>query len=266
MEETVLGRTKGGVGRLTLNRPDRRNAMSAEMMVLFQKKLQAMDADPAIRCIILDGAGDHFVAGGDIKAWSEVTALSPGERGDNFRQRLQGAFPLLEALEATTKPLIVAARGYCIGAGLCFVLTADFVVADETARIRLANINVGLNPDMGVTYWLPRVIGERRALRMALLGHEFDAMQARDLGLIDEVTAPGALEAAVEKLVRQILAMPARAAAETKRLIRLSRQATLASQFAAEVDGIARCVREADFLEAVSAFSERRAPRFGVRG
>jgi len=261
--EQVLSRIEGGVGRLTLNRPEQRNAMSVEMSTLLRQKLHDMEQDPAIRCIVLDGAGEHFVAGGDVKAWGRLLTLSPSQRGEDFRIRLESSFPLIEQLESLTKPLIAAVRGYTVGAGLCFVLAADFVIADETAKFVFGNTKVALNPDMGLTYWLPRVIGERRAYRLALLGSQLGSAEAKDLGIVDDVVAPDALEDALTALTNRILATPVRAAMETKRLIRQSGHNTIAAQFSAEVDGIAACAGEADFLEAVTAFSQKRPPKFG---
>ena len=263
MSDLVLSRMEGSVGRLTLNRPEQRNAMSPDMMRLLDAKLRAMDADAAIRCIVLDGAGEHFIAGGDIKAWGRLADLSSDERGRDFRERLDAAFPVIETLDSLSKPLIVAVRGYAVGAGICLVLAADFVIATETTKLLFANIRAALNPDMGVTYWLPRLVGERMAYRLALLGSEIGAAEARAVGLVDEVVAPEALEQAVAALTERICAAPARAAAETRRLIRRSRGNSIARQFSAEVDGVAACAGEADFLEAVAAFAERRPPRFG---
>lgn len=263
MDTSILARSVGGVGRLTLNRPDQRNALTPDMMVLLCEKLREMDADPQVRCIILDGAGEHFVAGGDIKAWSRLLPMTPGERGDDFKKRFDEVFPLIEALDSIAKPLIVAVKGYSAGGGLCFVLAADFVIADETAKFIFANIRVGLNPDLGLTYYLPRIVGERTAFRLTLLGSQLDAQEAKDIGIVDEVAPAGQIEAILDNLTKKILATPVRAAAETKRLMRLSRHNTLAAQFYAEADGIAACAGEADFVEAVTAFSERRPPRFG---
>jgi len=263
VSERVLSRIEGGVGRLTLNRPEQRNAMSVEMSTLLRQKLRDMEQDTAIRCIVLDGAGEHFVAGGDVKAWGRLLTMSPSQRGEDFRIRLNSSFPLIEQLESLTKPLIVAVRGYTVGAGLCFVLAADFVIADETAKFLFGNTKVALNPDMGLTYWLPRVVGGRRAYRLALLGSQLGSAEAKDLGIVDDVVAPDALEDALSALTNRILAIPARAAMETKRLFRQSQHNTVTAQFSAEVDGIAACAAEADFLEAVTAFAQKRPPKFG---
>jgi 2-(1,2-epoxy-1,2-dihydrophenyl)acetyl-CoA isomerase len=124
---------------------------------------------------------------------------------------------------------------------------------------------MGLVPDMGLTYYLPRVVGERRALQLTLLGSQLDAVRAKELGLVDEVVAPDALEDAIASLTAKIIAAPAKATAETKRLMRLSRHNTFASQFNAEIEGVASCVSEEDFMEAMTAFSERRQAKFGRR-
>jgi 2-(1,2-epoxy-1,2-dihydrophenyl)acetyl-CoA isomerase len=263
MDASILARSAGGVGRLTLNRPDQRNAITPDMMVLLCDKLREMDADPQIRCIVLDGAGDHFVAGGDIKSWSRLLPMTPRERADDFKGRFDQVSPLIEALDSIAKPLIVAVRGYSAGAGLCFVLAADFVVADETAKFLFANIRVGLNPDLGLTYYLPRLVGERTAFRLTLFGSQLDAHAAKEIGIVDDVAPAGQIEAALDDLTKKILATPIRAAAETKRLMRLSRHNTLAAQFSAEADSIGACAGDPDFDEAVTAFTERRPPGFG---
>jgi 2-(1,2-epoxy-1,2-dihydrophenyl)acetyl-CoA isomerase len=265
MESLVLTRSANGVGRLTFNRPDQRNAMSSQMLAEFHAKLEPLIADPSIRCIVLDGAGSNFIAGGDVKVWAQLKGMSASERSENFKVRLRTAAPTVMLFDSIEKPLIAAIRGYSIGAGLSFVLGADFVIADDTAKLVFAHIRMGLVPDMGLTYHLSRIVGERRALQLTLLGSQLDAVQAKEAGLVDEVVAADALEDAVAGLTAKILATPARAAAETKRLLRLSRHNDFVAQFNAEIEGVARCVGDDDFMEAVNAFTERRQAKFGRR-
>jgi 2-(1,2-epoxy-1,2-dihydrophenyl)acetyl-CoA isomerase len=265
MEPMVLARSSQGVGRLTFNRPDQRNAMSPQMLEVFHEKLQELDADPETRCIVMDGAGGNFVAGGDVKAWARLQGQSPDQRSEDFRARLGAALPTATLFDSIDKPLIAAVRGYSIGAGLSFVLGADFVLADPTATFVFGHIRMGLVPDMAVTYYLPRVVGERRALQLTLLGSQLDAVRAKELGLVDEVLAADKLEDAITELTAKIIALPARAAVETKRLLRRSRHNSFTSQFNAEIEGAASCVGDEDFMEAVNAFSERRKARFGRR-
>jgi 2-(1,2-epoxy-1,2-dihydrophenyl)acetyl-CoA isomerase len=265
MEPLVLASSANGVGRLTFNRPDQRNAMSPQMLEVFHEKLQELDAQPEVRCIVMDGAGGNFIAGGDIKAWGRLQGKSPAERRDDFTARFSAAAPTARLFDSIAKPLIAAVRGYSVGAGLSFVLGADFVIADKTATLVFGHIRMGLVPDMALTYYLPRVVGERRALQLTLMGSQLDAGRAKELGLVDEVVAPEALEEALAALTAKIIAAPARAVVETKRLMRLSRHNSFDSQFDAEAEGAASCVSEDDFVEAVAAFSERRKPKFGLR-
>ena len=265
MEPLVLARSANGVGRLTFNRPDQRNAMSPQMLEVFHEKLQELDAQPEVRCIVIDGAGGNFMAGGDIKAWARLQGMSPAERSEDFTARFSAAAPTARLFDSIGKPLIAAVRGYSIGAGLSFVLGADFVIADQTATLVFGHIRMGLVPDMALTYYLPRVVGERRALQLTVLGSQLDAVRGKELGLVDEVVAPDALEDAVAGLTAKIIAAPAKAVVETKRLMRLSRHNTFDSQFNAESEGAANCVSEEDFMEAITAFSERRQPKFGRR-
>jgi 2-(1,2-epoxy-1,2-dihydrophenyl)acetyl-CoA isomerase len=263
MEPLVLASTANGVGRLTFNRPEQRNAMSSQMLELFHEKLQELDGQPEVRCIVIDGAGGNFMAGGDIKAWARLQGKSPAERSEDFTARFSAAAPTARLFDSIEKPLIAAVRGYSVGAGLSFVLGADFVIADQTATLVFGHIRMGLVPDMALTYYLPRVVGERRALQLTLLGSQLDALQAKELGLVDDVVAPEALEDAIAGLTAKIIAAPAKAVVETKKLLRLSRHSTFDSQFNAEAEGAASCVSDEDFMEAVAAFSERRRPKFG---
>jgi 2-(1,2-epoxy-1,2-dihydrophenyl)acetyl-CoA isomerase len=262
MEPQLLVSVGNGVGTLTFNRPAQRNAMSAEMMELLHENLQALATDSSVGCVVLTGAGGNFVAGGDIKSWSRLQTLSPEERGADFKAHLNAVLPTIELLDSLPKPVIVAVRGHAAGAGLSFVVSADFVIADHTARFHFANIRAGLVPDLGLTYYLPRLVGERRALRLFLSGSQLNEAEARSIGIVDEVVSADALDQTVAALTEKLAAAPVRAAAETKNLLRLSRYGTLQGQFAAERDALARCAGEEDFLEAVAAFAERRAPVF----
>jgi len=265
MDELILSRMTGNVAWLTFNRPAQRNAMTNEMLDIFFSKLQAMDADPEVRCIVANGAGGNFIAGGDVKSWDRLKAMTPDERGQDFRERLDPVLPMIEYIDTMDTPFIVAPQGFSAGAGISFVLAADFVIADETAKFLFANIRMSLVPDMGITHFLPRLTGPRRAMELALFGSQIDAMQAKADGIVDEVVATDALEAAIMDRAGKIAAAPARAVAETRKLLRSSRFRSLGEQLCAETDGIALCSREDDFIEAITAFAERRPAAFGAR-
>ncbi len=265
MEDPILSRIIDNVGWLTFNRPAQRNAMNNEMLEMFFGKLKQMDADPEVRCIVANGAGGHFVAGGDVKSWDRLKTMTPDQRGSDFWDRLGPVLPLIEFIDAMDTPFIVAPQGYSVGAGLSFVLAADFAIADDTAKFIFGNIRMSLVPDMGITYFLPRLAGQRRAMELALFGSAIDAEQAKADGIVDEIVAPEALEAAVMALAGKIVSAPAQAVAETRRLLRASRHRSLGDQLRAETDGIARCSGEEDFIEAITAFAERRPAVFGAR-
>lgn len=237
--------------------------MSVDMMNLVREHLERMEADPAIRCVVIDGAGGHFMAGGDLKSWERLQPMTPAERGEDFKQRLAPMMPLVALLDTFSKPLIVGVRGFAVGAGLCFVAAADFVVADETANFLFANIRASLVPDMGLTYFLPRVVGEREAARLCLLGARIDGAKALQLGLVTELTTSDGFEASIADLVAKLVTLPAVALVETKRLMRRGRNSDLQAQFRAECEALATCAGTDDFLEAVTAFAKRREPKFG---
>lgn len=261
----VLASLRGHVGRLTFNRPAQRNAMSVEMLDQFRAHLEAMHANADLRCVVIDGAGGNFVSGGDIKSWDRLRSMSPQERGNDFRRRLGQVQPLISLLDNYRKPLIVAVRGHAAGAGLCFVAAADFVVADESATFLFANVRASLVPDMGLSYFLPRAIGYRQAVRLSLLSGSLSAAEAQRIGLVTELVKAEELEENIAALTATLSALPATAVSETRRLMRRAGSGELERHFQAECDGLAASSATDDFLEAISAFAERRKPVFGRR-
>lgn len=263
MEPELLATHADGIARIRFNRPGERNAFTPGMLTALPEALDRADADPSVRCILLDGVGDHFMAGGNVKAWGDLRGSAPDVRTAYFRELMDLGAPMFESLAALEKPLVVGVRGYAAGAALSFVTGADFVIADATARFLFANVRVALVPDAGLTYNLPRIVGRRQATRLGILGSDLGAEEARDLGLVDEIVADGGLEEALAALAATLIAAPTTAVREIKRLMRMSETATPAEQYAHETDSILRCVADEDFLEAVDAFSERRRPHFG---
>ena len=262
-EPLILASVSGNVGRLTFNRPAQRNAMSVDMMKQFHARLQEMEADAAIRCVVLDGAGGNFVAGGDIKSWDRLRSMTPVERGEDFRRRLRDVKPLILLLDNYSKPLIAAVRGYAAGAGLCFVAAADFVVADASATFLFANIRTSLVPDMGLSHFLPRAIGYRQAVRLGLLSGQLNAADAKQIGLVTDLVDAEKFEDTIATLCNALIALPATAIRETRRAMRGAGTGELERRFQAECDGLAACAATDDFLEAITAFAEHRKPNFG---
>jgi 2-(1,2-epoxy-1,2-dihydrophenyl)acetyl-CoA isomerase len=262
MESLILASVSGGVGRLTFNRPAQRNAMSVEMMKQLRTQLESLDADPTVRCVVIDGAGDNFVAGGDIKAWDRLRSMTPEERGDDFRRRLGDVQPLISLLDNYRVPLVAAVRGYAAGAGLCFVAAADFVIADESATFLFANVRTSLVPDMGLSHFLPRAIGYRQAVRLSLLSGSVSATEAHRIGLVTDLVAAGDFERSIKALTDTLIALPATAVRETRRIMRHAGSGELERRYQAECDGLAASAATEDFIEAITAFSQRRQPVF----
>jgi len=262
-EPLILASVSGNVGRLTFNRPTQRNAMSVDMMKQFHARLQDMEANSAIRCVVFEGAGGNFVAGGNIKSWDRLRSMTPMERGEDFRRRLSEVKPLILLLGNYSKPLIAAVRGYAAGAGLCVVAAADFVVADTSAIFLFANVRTGLVPDMGLTHFLPRAIGYRQAVRLSLLSGQLNATEAKQNGLVTDLVDAEKFEESIADLCNVLIALPATAVRETRRVMRGAGTGELERRFQAECDGLAACAATDDFLEAITAFAEHRKPNFG---
>lgn len=251
-----------GVLRITFDRPGARNAISREMTVPLTRILTAARADDRVRCIVFGGAGGVFSAGGDVAGFRRALAEPVAERQAGFRARLDDAAVMVEALLQVDRPVVAALRGPVAGAGLAFVLAADLVVADETARLIFAHRAIGLTPDGGVTWLLPRVVGWRVARRLALTAATVAAPEALALGLVDRIVPGAAFDDEVAAAAAGFARAPRDAIARTRRLLDAAMDATLSAQLAREREAIADSVATADFEEGVSAFLEKRPARF----
>lgn len=263
MERLVLATVADGLCWLRLNRPAQRNAMSPEMMEQLHAELIAAHDDESIGAVVLGGTGDHFSAGGDIKAWSRFSGMSGAERGEDFRRRVAPIEELFTLIDGYRKPIIAAVRGNAAGGGLSLILAADFVLAETGARFIFANIRAALSLDLAMSYHLPRIVGFREAARLSLLGASVDTAAAERMGLVGEIVAEGELDARVQALGARLTAAPREAMAQTRALLRQSFGSSLEVQYRAEVGALSRCAEQDDLMEAVNAFGERRDPIFG---
>jgi 2-(1,2-epoxy-1,2-dihydrophenyl)acetyl-CoA isomerase len=261
-DHEILIAREDGVLTLTFNRPQFRNAMSSEMTPTLMTIFREAKADSKVRCIVVTGAGDHFTAGGDVVGFQRTLELSPAERQDQFRQRLDRVAGMVESVLAFDRPIVARCRGAVAGAGLMFVLAADLVLADETATFVFAHRQMALVPDGGVSWLLPRIVGLRQAKRLLLTAAKVGATEALALGLATAVYSTAELDRAVEKAAISLARAPQEAIKTTKRLLADSLSETSERQLLAERDGIVRCVGQDDFAEAVRSFLEKRSPRF----
>ncbi|MFQ5818107.1 MAG: enoyl-CoA hydratase/isomerase family protein, partial [Terriglobia bacterium] len=242
---------------LVLNRPERLNALNLETARELRSAVEAVAARADIRAVILRGEGRAFSAGGDIRGMQEWVEQKRPE--GFFDEPLKEIHALVRALWELPKPVIAAVHGVAAGAGMSLALAADLRLAAEGTRFSLAFINIGLSPDSGSTYTLPRLVGLGKALELALTGEFIAAEEAAQLGLVNRVVPEAELVAAAEALARRIAEKSAYAVARIKRLLHDAYARPLAAQLDAEHRAQMDIARHsADFIEGVRAFLEKR--------
>lgn len=251
-----------GVAQITLSRPDRLNAFTVAMHEQLADALSRAEADPAIRALLLTGAGRGFCAGQDLGD----RAVAPGGEGVDLGASVELYYaPLIRRLAGMPKPVVCAVNGVAAGAGANIALACDIVIAARSARFIQSFAHIGLIPDSGGTWVLPRLIGQARALGLALTGEPLSAEQAERWGLIWKVVDDDALIAEATALAARFAAGPTRGLAETKRLIRQSALHSLADELDLERDAMRDLGTSADYQEGVAAFMAKRPPVFTGR-
>lgn len=263
MPESVLLERAGPVATLTLNRPASLNTLDFTMMEALVAHTAALAADASLRCVVVRGAGRHFMAGGDLHTFAEMLPLLPAERKARFIGIIGRLHAAIEHLQRMPHPVVASVHGAVAGFGLSLMNACDLVVAADSAFFTSAYRHIGLTPDGGGSYTLPRLVGVRKAMEIMLLGERFDAQQALSLGLVNRVVPAAELEAATATLVATLVSGPRRATANAKRLVNESLGSTLARQLDAEAASFGECTAEDDFVEGIRAFVEKRPPRFG---
>jgi 2-(1,2-epoxy-1,2-dihydrophenyl)acetyl-CoA isomerase len=249
----------GAVTTITLNRPEAMNAANVELRDGLREAVQQAAADPHTRAVILTGAGRAFCSGADLKS-----GFDPAEDGrPDIRTALNDHFhPIIEGLRTMPKPVISAVNGPAVGIGISFALAGDLVLAAESSYFMLAFVNIGLVPDGGSTFLIPERIGFARATEMAMLGEKVPAEQALQWGLINRVIADDELQTAAHELATRMAAGPTRSYAGSKRQLNAWSFGRMQEQLALEATVQHEAARTADFIEGVTAFVEKRAPRF----
>lgn len=262
MTEAVLLQVTDGVATVTLNRPEALNALSDDMIGALVEVMTRLEADEATRCVVVRGAGDHFMAGGDIKGFHGRLAETPAERSAHFRAKIHKLHPAIVSMRRMPKPVVASLQGAAAGFGLSLALATDLAIASEDAYFTLAYCLIGTSPDGGSSYHLPRIVGLRKAMEIALLGERFDAETARRLGLVNWVVPAAELEAETAKLAARLAGGPGHALGQTKALLNASLDNALEAQLGLEAESFAGCAATEDFAEGVSAFVEKRSAKF----
>ena len=254
----VLLRREGAVAWLILNRPAGLNALDIPTANAFLACCQELAADPGVRAVVLKGAGKTFGVGGDLAALRD----DPAATAMALIEPLHQAVRLLTAMDA---PVIASLQGSVAGGSLSLSMACDLALAADRARFNLAYVNVAANCDVSGSWHLPRLVGLRNAMAIALLGETFDAAEALRLGLINRVVPAIALEEETDALARRLASGPTLAIGRMKRLLRQSLGHDLDTQLDLERDNFRASAATEDFSEAMAAFFSKRAPHFRGR-
>jgi 2-(1,2-epoxy-1,2-dihydrophenyl)acetyl-CoA isomerase len=256
MSEIILFDVADGIARITLNRPKRGNGLDLDVARALLRLAIACDQDPAIRCVVLTGAGRMFSVGGDIGGFQNA-----GDAADQYLSELAGLMNLaVSRLARMTKPLLVLVNGPAAGAGLSLALAGDVVLASSAAHFTAAYTAIGLVPDCGLTWWLPRMVGLRRAQEMVVTNRRISAEEAAAIGLVTRIVPD--LEADGRAAAEQLAASATHAIGAARQLLLESSHTSLETQLEKEARAISAAGRSAEGREGVAAFIARRKPKF----
>lgn len=258
-ENSILVEKRGGVGRITLNRPDVLNSFDAAMSLRLQEVLAELEADREVRALYLTGAGRAFCAGQDL------AEACPKDRPpmQDFAAHVRAVYnPIVLRLRNLPKPVVCGVNGVAAGAGASLAFACDLVVASEEASFLQAFIKIGLVPDTGASWILPRLTGTAHAAALMMLGEKLPAPRALELGMIYKVCPLEALETVGMGLATQLAAQPTYAIGLIKRMLNASASNTLEQQLELEADYQGRAGKSLDYAEGVKAFFDKRKPSF----
>ncbi len=247
---------EGGVATLTLNRPEVYNAFNNELTFELQQAFKEIKKDDEVRVVVLTGEGKAFCSGQDLKA----SQADPNRSfADSVRQRYN---PLVKAMRELPKPIIAKVNGVAAGAGCSLALACDLVVASEQAKFIEVFINIGLVPDSGSSYFLPRLVGSAKAFELCTMGSKVSAQEALELGIANKVVAHEALDAAVKEYTDYYAVAPTKAIGLIKKMLNKSQQASLEEMLEYEAYNQEIAGGTADHKEGVQAFLEKRKPAY----
>ena len=252
---------RDGIATITLNRPEAFNALNLTLgRELFHAALE-VDEDPAVRCVVITGAGKAFCAGGDVKDFADNLPRI-GVLVKELTTYLHGA---VSRLCRSDKPVVMAVNGVAAGGGLSFALSGDLVIAAESARFTMAYARIAATPDGSSSYFLPRLIGLRRAMELYFTNRVLSAREAFEWGLVTRVVPDAELRGAVDALARELAQGPTKAFGGAKRLFHQSTWESLETQMELEAQAIALAGHTADFAAGVTAFTAKKPPTFKGR-
>jgi 2-(1,2-epoxy-1,2-dihydrophenyl)acetyl-CoA isomerase len=260
--QTILFEQSEGVARLTLNRPDRLNSFNERMHEEARDAIKTVKENALSRVLVITGAGRGFCAGQDLSDRATPPDGAVPDLGESIERKYN---PLVRAIQSLELPVIAAVNGVAAGAGANIALVCDIVIAARSASFIQSFCKIGLVPDSGGTWSLPRLVGQARAMGLALLGDKLSAEQAAQWGMIWKCVEDDQLTSTVDEMVKQFAAAPTKALALTKRAIWTTWDRSLDQQLDVERDYQREVGYSADFTEGVAAFMAKRAPKFTGR-
>ena len=259
--EQVLLDRGDGVGTLTLNRPDKLNAFAGRMRQEIAEALDELEHDASVRVIVITGAGRGFCAGGDVSYMADLVERRDVEA---MAALVDAGRHVVMTIRQSRKPVIASVNGVAAGGGANLALACDLRIASEHASLGQTFNRIGLHPDWGGSYFLPRLVGPAKALELIWLADMIDARECERLGLFNKVVAHAALPEATRAWARTLADKPALAISLAKRAVYESPERTLPQMLDYELDAQLRCFESGDASEGIHAFTEKRAARFGA--
>ena len=252
-------KTDNHITTITLNRPEKLNAFSGTMREDLLAALRAAAGDPGCRAVVITGAGRAFCAGGDVEYMS---GLQKDGNVDAFRKLLDAGRDVVTTIVEMAKPVIASVNGVAAGAGCNLALACDYRIASDTAKLGETFVRIGIHPDWGGTWFLPRLVGPSRALELLMTGRMVDAAEALSIGMVDRVVPLSELPMQTATLARAIADGPPIVIADIKRSLAASRTNALRAQVDLESEHQLRAFLSSDATEGMAAFFEKRAARF----
>ena len=259
-DEAVLLKQDGPVATITMNRPESLNALNEALKGGLAQKLETISRDASVRVVVITGAGRGFCSCGDLKMLEE---LRKNHQSVAFRDFLEAGHRVVRTIRTLPKPVVASVNGPAFGGGMNLALACDLRIASDRATFSQAFVNVGLHPDWGGTFFLPRLIGTSRALEMFFLGNTVDAEEAKRLGFVNFVAPHAALAAVTSSLAVRLAAGPALPVGLLKQALYERLETQLDSMMEHEIEAQMKCFESADFVEGLRAFREKRKAKFG---
>lgn len=257
--ETISYEVKGNIGRLTLNRPQARNAIGLQMAKELLAAAIECANDSKIRVLVLGAAGDNFSVGGDVK---EFYSIPPEKLPAHLSEITAYLHPAMATLSHVGVPMVAGVQGFAAGAGMGFACLSDILLCGESSKFTMAYSGIGLVPDAGVSYILPRLIGMRKTLDLAMTNRVVAAQEAKEIGLVTQIVPDKELAAKVDELADQMAAKPTLALAKTREMLHRSWYGTMESQLDIERRTMTDMCSTHDGVEGIRAFIEKRKADF----